>query len=79
MFPVWIFVSGSGMLSVSIALNALSSHAICTAIFVAIAAVVGFGLSSIQTLAKMSWLAWVGTACIIVAGECSTALYSSLS
>ncbi|KAL5049419.1 hypothetical protein BDW71DRAFT_175849 [Aspergillus fruticulosus] len=64
---LWIFVSGSGMLSISIALNALSSHAICTAIFVAIAAVVGFGLSSIQTLAKMSWLAWIGTACIIAA------------
>lgn len=57
------------MLSISIALNALSAHAICTAIYVAIAAVIGFVLSSIQTLARMSWLAWVGTICIILSGK----------
>ncbi|KAL4904423.1 hypothetical protein BDW74DRAFT_168446 [Aspergillus multicolor] len=63
----WIFVGGSGMLSISIALNALSNHAICTAIYVVIAAALGFAFSSIQTMAKMSLLAWIGTGCIIVA------------
>ncbi|KAJ4377066.1 hypothetical protein N0V86_006507 [Didymella sp. IMI 355093] len=61
----WIFVAGSGMLGISTALNALSSHGACTAIFVAVAAVVGFGLGSIQTLGKISWLAWVGIVSIL--------------
>lgn len=57
------------MLSISVALNALSEHGACTAIFVAIAAVVTFCVSSIQTLGRISWIAWVGAACIIVAGQ----------
>ncbi|PLB53353.1 amino acid transporter [Aspergillus steynii IBT 23096] len=63
----WIFVSGSAMLSISIAFNALSDHAICTAIFVAVAAIIGFTFSSIQTLARISWLAWLGAGSIIIA------------
>ena len=55
------------MLSISIGLNALSTHAACTAIFVAVAAVIGGGFASIQTLAQMSWLAWLGLACILTA------------
>ncbi|KAH6874382.1 transmembrane amino acid transporter protein-domain-containing protein [Thelonectria olida] len=61
------FVSGSAMLSISIALNALSEHGACTAIFVAVAAIIGFMFSSIQTLGRISWLAWIGATCIIVA------------
>ncbi|KAJ5455837.1 uncharacterized protein N7458_004101 [Penicillium daleae] len=61
------FCSGSAMLSVSIALNALSMHAICTAIFVAIAAIITFVFSSIRTLGHISWLAWIGAICIIIA------------
>ncbi|KAJ5786793.1 transmembrane amino acid transporter protein-domain-containing protein [Penicillium pulvis] len=57
---------GSAILSISIALNALSSHAICTAIFVAVAAIVASIFASIQTLGRISWLAWVGTSCIVV-------------
>jgi hypothetical protein len=57
------------MLGISIGLNAVSSHGACTAIFVAIAAVVGFGLGSIQTLHKISWLAWVGLVCILTASK----------
>ena len=48
------------MLGISIALNSLSDHATCTAVYVAVAAVVGFCLASIQTLGQISWLAWVG-------------------
>lgn len=61
----WIFVAGSGMLGISTALNALSSHGACTAVFVAVAAIAGFGLGSIQTLGKISWLAWIGVVSIL--------------
>ncbi|KAJ5744159.1 transmembrane amino acid transporter protein-domain-containing protein [Penicillium manginii] len=61
----WVFVAGSGMLSISIAVNALSTHGTCTAVFVAVAAIVGFMLSSIQTLGRMGPLAWIGLVCII--------------
>ncbi|KAJ0106959.1 hypothetical protein J7T55_011054 [Diaporthe amygdali] len=61
----WIFVAGSGMLSVSIGLNAVSTHATCTAVFVVVAAIVGFLFASIRTLGKISWLAWVGVGTII--------------
>ncbi|KAL4896846.1 transmembrane amino acid transporter protein-domain-containing protein [Aspergillus ambiguus] len=61
----WIFVSGSGMLSISIAFNAVSTHGACTAIFVMLAAVIGFTFSSIRTLGRMSWLAWLGLFCIL--------------
>ncbi|KAJ5601473.1 hypothetical protein N7510_011007 [Penicillium lagena] len=61
----WTFVAGSGMLGISIGLNAVSTHATCTAVFVAVAAVVTCTLSSIQTLGRISWLAWVGLTCIL--------------
>jgi len=63
----WIFVAGSGMLGISTALNALSSHGACTAVFVAVAAIIGFGLGSIQTLGRISWLAWIGVVSILSA------------
>jgi hypothetical protein len=55
------------MLGISIALNSLSTHGTCTAVFVAVAAVAGFALASIQTLGKISWLAWVGLTGILSA------------
>ncbi|KAJ9202769.1 hypothetical protein DTO164E3_2742 [Paecilomyces variotii] len=60
-------LSGSGILGISIGLNAVSTHGTCTAVFVAIATVVGFVLGSIRTLGRISWLAWVGFTCIITA------------
>ncbi|PNH45205.1 hypothetical protein VD0004_g2597 [Verticillium dahliae] len=52
-------LSGSGMLGISIGLNAVSTHGTCTAVFVAVAAIVGFLFGSIQTLGRISWLAWI--------------------
>jgi hypothetical protein len=69
----WIFVAGSGMLSISIGLNAVSTHATCTAVFVAVAAIIGFGFGSIRTLGKFTILAWVGLICILTASELSPA------
>ncbi|KAG9679051.1 amino acid transporter, partial [Aureobasidium melanogenum] len=63
----WIFVAGSGMLSISIAFNALSTHGACTAVFVVVAAIIGFIFCSIQTLGRITWLAWVGVIAIISA------------
>ncbi|KAB8201687.1 transmembrane amino acid transporter protein-domain-containing protein [Aspergillus parasiticus] len=63
----WIFVAGSGILGISIGLNAVSTHGACTAIFVAVAAILGFACSSIRTLGKITWLAWIGLPCILVA------------
>jgi hypothetical protein len=48
------------MLGISIGLNSLSVHGTCTAVFVAVAAIAGFCLASIQTLGKLGWLAWLG-------------------
>lgn len=55
------------MLGISIALNAVSMHGACTAVFVAVAAIIGFGLASIRTLGRISWLAWVGLVCLLAA------------
>jgi hypothetical protein len=65
----WVFVSGSAILSISIGLNAVSNHATCTAVFVAVAAVATFVLSSIPTLSKMSWLAAAGAISILVSSK----------
>ncbi|KAL3443725.1 transmembrane amino acid transporter protein-domain-containing protein [Aspergillus insuetus] len=62
-----IFVSGSGILGMSIGLNAISSHGTCTAVFVVVCAALGFLFASIRTLSRISWVAWVGLACILVA------------
>ncbi|KAL4909135.1 hypothetical protein BDW74DRAFT_187465 [Aspergillus multicolor] len=63
----WIFVAGSGILGMSISLNALSDHGTCTAVFVAVAAIAGFMLASVRTLGRISWIAWLGLVCILAA------------
>ncbi|KAL4735371.1 transmembrane amino acid transporter protein-domain-containing protein [Aspergillus similis] len=63
----WIFVAGSGMLGISIGLNAVSTHGACTAIFVAVAAIIGFVFGSIRSLGKLGFPAWVGLSCILTA------------
>lgn len=57
------------MIGISVALNALSSHGACTAIFVAVAGIFGFIFASIQTLGKISALAWIGVTSVVIAGE----------
>lgn len=57
------------MLGISVALNALSLHGACTAVFVVVGAVAAGALASIQTFGKISWLAWVGIVCILSASE----------
>jgi hypothetical protein len=67
--PVYIVCSGSGMLGLSIGLNAMSTHGACTAVFVGVCAILVGLASSIQTMSKIAWLAYVGAASILAAGE----------
>jgi hypothetical protein len=57
------------MLGVSIGLNAVSTHSICTAGFVAVAAAIGLIFASVRTLGRMSFLAWIGTFCVLVSSK----------
>lgn len=68
----WIFVCSSGILGISIALNTVSTHGACTAIFSVIAAILGFVFSSVRTLGRVTWLAWIGLPCILIASESTT-------
>ncbi|PLN77158.1 transmembrane amino acid transporter protein-domain-containing protein [Aspergillus taichungensis] len=63
----WIFVTGSGILGISIGLNAVSTHGACTAVFVAVGALVGFFGSSVRTLGRITWLAGIGLPSILLA------------
>ncbi|KAL1411741.1 hypothetical protein Q8F55_002707 [Vanrija albida] len=61
-----VFCTASAIVGVSTALNAMSSHGACTAIFLAVAAVAGFLLGSIRTLGKVSWVGWAGITSVMV-------------
>lgn len=63
----WICVAAAGYSGISTAFNAMSLHGTCTAVFVVVAAILGFLTSSIRTLGKISWLAWIGVISIVVA------------
>ncbi|PLB38190.1 transmembrane amino acid transporter protein-domain-containing protein [Aspergillus candidus] len=63
----WIFCMGSALLSTSIGLNAVSAHGTCTAVFVAVAAIVSFAVGSVRTLGGIKWVAWIGLGCVFTA------------
>lgn len=65
-----IFTCASAIVSVSTALNAISVHGACTAVFIAVSAVVGFLLASIRTLGDIQWLGWAGL--VSIAGSVLT-------
>lgn len=62
-----IFIASAGIVGISTAFNAISLHGTCTAVFVAVSAVLGFILMSIRTLDRISWLSWVGVVSILAA------------
>ena len=61
----WVCTASASFIGLSTCFNAISSHGACTAIFVAVAAIIGFIFGSIQTLGRISWLAWVGITSIV--------------
>ncbi|KAL3465707.1 transmembrane amino acid transporter protein-domain-containing protein [Aspergillus heterothallicus] len=63
----YILTTGSGIVGVSTALNALSHHAACTVWFSFVAAVVIVGTASIRKLEKVGWLSYVGFLSIYIA------------
>lgn len=64
-FLFMIMTAAGGIVSLSVSLNAVSLHATCTAVFVAVAAVCGFLTGSIRTLGEISWLGWIGCISIV--------------
>lgn len=64
-----VFAAAAGMISMSTSLNALSNHGACTAVFIAVSAIAGGLVASIQTLGRIQALGWVGIVSILAAGE----------
>ncbi|PLB42660.1 transmembrane amino acid transporter protein-domain-containing protein [Aspergillus candidus] len=61
-------VAGAGMLTTSVALNALSDHGACSMVFVAVACAAAFVVgTAFRSLEKVAWISWVGVAGIVVA------------
>ncbi|CAD6581156.1 MAG: hypothetical protein CYPHOPRED_001500 [Cyphobasidiales sp. Tagirdzhanova-0007] len=63
----WILLSGAGMIGVSTALNALSSHAICTVAFTAVAMIVTAIFASLPRFGQIGFLTWFGFFFIVTA------------
>ncbi|GFZ50956.1 hypothetical protein JCM24511_08714 [Saitozyma sp. JCM 24511] len=67
-FAYWLeqtAIAGAGLLSFSVALNAITGHGTCTVAFVVVGAVLNVLFSSIQTLDRISIVGWVGLAGIM--------------
>lgn len=63
----WTIASASGIFGSSVALNALSDHAICTNYFMLVATVAIFILASVRKFQQIAWLTWVGFLSIFIA------------
>ncbi|GAA6009160.1 hypothetical protein JCM10207_004288 [Rhodosporidiobolus poonsookiae] len=61
-----VFVVGAALLGLSTALNAISLHGTCTAVFVAVSTVATFPFASLRTLGGIKWIGWVGLASMVV-------------
>lgn len=61
-------VAGAGMLTTSVALNALSDHGACTTIFVLVPCILSLVIGGgFRALDKIAWVSWVGVASILAA------------
>lgn len=63
----WAIASASGVVGSSVALNALSNHAVCTNYFMLVATIIIFILASVRKFQKIAWLTWVGFLSIYIA------------
>ncbi|GAA6034593.1 hypothetical protein JCM8097_005413 [Rhodosporidiobolus ruineniae] len=59
-------IAGSALLGLSTALNAISLHGTCTAVFVAVAAIACFPVASLRTLGSVKWIGWAGLISMVV-------------
>ncbi|RDW67535.1 hypothetical protein BP6252_08931 [Coleophoma cylindrospora] len=62
----YVLSSGSGILGVAVALNALSDHATCTVWFAFVGMILVAAAASVRKLEKIGWLTWAGFASIFV-------------
>jgi len=62
-----ILITAAGIVSIDTALNALSNHGACTAVFAFVAAVLVTGFSSVRTFSRLGWLTWVGFVTFFIA------------
>ncbi|MCO5549815.1 hypothetical protein L7F22_003289 [Adiantum nelumboides] len=61
-----VLVVSAGLLTTSIALNALTDHATCTMVFVGLAALMACLIGApLRDLHRVSWLGWLGMACVL--------------
>lgn len=63
---VMTLISGSAFLGLSTALNAISMHGTCTAVFVAVAAIATLPLASLRRLENIKWIGWIGLISMLV-------------
>ena len=63
----YLLCTGSGILGVSIGLNALSEHAACTVWWSFIATILTIAAASVRKFQKIGWLSWAGFISIYVA------------
>lgn len=61
-----ILVHSGAVVGISTALNAVSAHGACTAVFMAVAAIMGLVFGSIRTLGNITWLGWAGLVSLLV-------------
>lgn len=62
-----ILITAAGIVSIDTALNALSNHGACTAVFAFVAAVLVTGFSSVRTFSRLGWLTWAGFVTFFIA------------
>ncbi|KAI0472924.1 transmembrane amino acid transporter protein-domain-containing protein [Xylariaceae sp. FL0804] len=63
----YVLCTGTGIVGVSVAFNALSDHAICTAWWSFIAMIIITAAASVRTLRNLGWLTWAGFFSIFIA------------
>ncbi|EMC96057.1 hypothetical protein BAUCODRAFT_71260 [Baudoinia panamericana UAMH 10762] len=63
----YVLCAGSGILGVSIGLNALSNHAACTVWWSFLATVVVIAAASVRKFQQIGWLTWAGFLSIFIA------------
>ncbi|KAI1854770.1 hypothetical protein JX265_002407 [Neoarthrinium moseri] len=63
----YAIVGASGIFGSSVALNALSNHAVCTNYFMLVATIAVFILASARKFEKIAWLTWAGFLSVFIA------------
>ncbi|GAA5838423.1 hypothetical protein JCM11251_004933 [Rhodosporidiobolus azoricus] len=61
-----MFITGAALLGLSTALNAISLHATCTAVFMIVAAVATYPVASLRTLGGIRYVGWAGLISMVV-------------